>query len=271
MRVPALMVVALCLAIPAFSQDGANATDTVVLSSELKPGDLSRYNIKVQVAGKAKVPDAAEPISVDASLELVVLHRVGQRAADGSFELTITAERASAVIAGQKMDLPQDTYPRMTAMFDKNGELLRLLGADPKRALLPGINYWNLILLFNPHAPPGELKPGATWKKTLKIPSQPEKYEFCSKLEAVEDVNGLRTARVRSDVAVLPPPGEEYTAKGFVATNFSVDGGKLVTSHIEMTVTMPDGSVRISEIDPADAPLGLSSKVQIDIKRITAE
>ncbi|MBI2842969.1 MAG: hypothetical protein HYX78_06170 [Armatimonadetes bacterium] len=260
MRYIGLILVLLWAAVPASSQDA------ISLVQKLKEGTISRYNVKVQVAGTTKLPDEKLSMPVDAVLDLWVSHTVGQASKDGSLQVTIAAERASAVISGQKVELAKDLFPPITALVDKNGEITRLFAADPLGMSLPGINYKNMILLFNPYAPSDELKPGAAWSKTLSIPPEAEKYDLNCALEAVEKVEGARTARVKAQVKVIPPEGSSYSATGFAVSNYSLDDVRLIKSHAEMNVKMQSSVPSTPGGKPAsDDPGDVEAKVTIDI------
>jgi len=254
-----------CLALPVFAEEAA--TQGITLPSLFKADDSGRYNVKIEVAGAARLPGASQPTRIDALLDMTLAYSVGRLTSRDWIEVVISAERASATVAGQKVELPKDTFPKLTALVNDKGDVSSLLASEMGGQKLPGINYRNLILLFRPYAPAGELKPGATWRKTISLPPEPEKYEFSCTLQGLEDIGSVRTAKVRSDISVVPPEGSSYTASGFAVTNFSLDSGRLVKSHAEMVVKTPGAPPKTPAGTPAaDSPGEIQATVKIDIQ-----
>lgn len=265
MRHIGICVIALCLAAPAASEQPP--AKAVSLSSAFTPGEISRYNVDVQVTGTTKLPGASQPSSVEAVLSLEVTHTVGQRAEDGSMQLYIAAAHPSAIIGGQKVALTKDVFPQLIALFDSSGDVTRLYAPDAMAVRLPGITYRSMLILFRPYAPAGDLKPGATWKKALILPPETEKYDLSCTLEALEDIGGVHTARVRTDVTVFPGAPMDYAAKGFAVTHFSLDGG-LLKSRAEMVIkTSSSGPESPTETPGPDTPGQVEIVVKINIHR----
>lgn len=267
MRLFALILIAISFVVPAAGEEAAPSP--VNLSVVVSPGDTSHYNLKVNVTGTTTMPGSAQPMPVDVALDLSVVIATGERDKDGSLQMTVSVDAAMAKIAGQQLTLAKETFPKMTALIDKDGNLIRLFSADPMSVKLPGINYRNFMLLFNPYAPPGDLAIGATWKKTVSLPPEPEKYELSSALEKLENMDGIPTARIKSDVVVIPPDGADYTAKGSAVSNFSLDGAKLVKSHVEMVVKMKSAAPSTPSGEPTAATPGdTDTVVKLDIVKV---
>lgn len=234
---------------------------SVNLASSLKQGDISRYTAKVQVAGKAILPGTTEPTPIDVAFDLTILHTVGTVSKDGTTQLDISSEGVSALMAGQKIELSKDFFPKLTVLIDKNGDIIQLVSSDPMGIKLPGLNYRNLILLFRTYAPATALTVGSTWQKLATLAPEPEKYDLKYTLQAFEDVNGVKTAKIRTDFGVQSPAIPAGAAKGFALTNFSIDGGTLIKSHAEMTIKVPGK-------DPSS---DANTTIKVDIAKVSSK
>ncbi|MEN6373062.1 MAG: hypothetical protein ABFD64_13745 [Armatimonadota bacterium] len=237
---------------------------TANLTPVMKAGEQLRYKVKVTATGNTILPGASKPEPIDTVVDLVISVKVGEPASDGSMPVSIAAQDASAVIGGQRMVLPVSIFPTTTALIDKNGEIKQLLTSGSSELKMPGINSKNLILLFRPNAPAGDVSVGSAWKKMMSLPPEPEKYDFACRFESIESLNGKDTAKVRAELTVLPPPGEDYSAKGFVVTNYSLDGCKLMKSHAEMTVKLNNSKQQ------TDAPEKVEANIGVDVEPLTA-
>jgi hypothetical protein len=269
-----VFIIALCLAVPALAQDSPTESikqpEKVSLVTDLKPGEVLRYNVKVQASGKATFPGASQPSPLDTTIELIMSYKVGQPDKDGSIQVTIAPEKASAVVGGQRMEIPNNLIPTSTVLFDKDGKIIRMFSSDAAQPKLPGLNSHNLILLFRPDAPGVELEVGAIWKKLISLPPDTDKYDMSYLLEAVEEVSGTRTARVKTDLKIVPAPGANYSSKGSAITNFALDTGRLVKAHAEMTVktaiSNPQPSDQITSDDNTSGQI--DALVKIDVTQI---
>lgn len=268
----ALIIVVLCMAAAAVAEDVVEPERTVSIVQVMNRGDISRYNIKVQASGKTTLPGASEPMPLDLLLDLSVLFKTESTPEADVTQTIMTTERASAMIAGQRTELPNEFFGKTTVFIGENGEIIRLLNSDESSTKLPGVNSRNLILLFRINAPVGDLKPGDTWKKTVVLPPSKEKYELTYKLEALEEVKGQQTARIRMDIAVIPPAGENYTSSGFAVGNFLLSNGKLVKSHAEMTVKVANkGPETPSGTSTANVSGEIDTHIKIDIQEIALD
>lgn len=253
-----IILVVLCLASYAVAEE--SAARTAGLTPVLKAGDSLCYNVKVRATGNTVLSGASKPVPIDTVMDLVVSYKVGEIDSDGSTQISIAALDASAVIAGKRMALPASIFPKTIAFIDKNGDITRLFSSDTAELKVPGINSKNLILLFRPNAPAGDVMMGSTWKKLLSLPPESEKYDFSYKFESIESINGKDTARVKADLVVLPPSGTDYSAKGFIVTNYSLDGCSLVKSHAEMTVKINNQDQK------SDAPGQMDAVISLDVE-----
>ncbi|MEN6519832.1 MAG: hypothetical protein ABFD46_01585 [Armatimonadota bacterium] len=270
MRHTGLVILAvLCLVSYAAAEEPAQpvqpAPRTANLTPVMKAGEQLRYKVKVKATGSTMLANSSKPVSIDTVVDLVISVSVGELASDGSTQVSIAAQDASAVIDGQRLVLPTSIFPKTTALIDKNGEIKQLLTSDSGEVKMPGINSKNLILLFRPNAPAGDVSVGSTWKKTISLPPEPEKYGFVCKFESIENINGKDTAKVRTDLTVLPPSGADYSSKGFVVTNYSLDGCKLMKSHAEMTVKMNNNGYQ------KDTPEKVEANIGMDVEPLTAD
>lgn len=255
------VILILCFAVSSIAEEAS--PQNVNLNLQLKPGESLRYSVKVQAVGTTTQPGATASTPLDITMELVMSYTVGKPADDGSIQVTIVPESASAIVSGQRMELPPSVVPKMTAIIDKKGEIIRLFTSDPATVKLPGLNSRNLILLFLPNAPNTGLTLGATWKKTVTLPPDREKYDFSYCLEALENVLGVQTARVKAELSVVAPEDANYSASGYATTNYALDDTRLIMSHVEMTVktTTDDPSLVMDRIDAV---------VKIDVKLTSA-
>ncbi len=233
----AVLILVFCLAIPLLAEEAA--PQVVTFSPKVKPGEILTYNVRVQASGNAIMPGADKPVPFDTTINVVMSYSVGQPAADGSVQVSLSASKATASLGGeQTMELPASYFPKVVAMLDKTGELTNIFASETEEMKLPGLNSRNLILLFRTYAPSNELKIGSDWKKTLTLPQEQDVYNLTCKLLGLEDVDGFKTAKVRTDLDIIPPDGAGYSAKGFSVSNFTIDGTRLVKSDAEMTVKM---------------------------------
>lgn len=237
MRYIGLLIVLLSIAVGAIAADSGSVqpTDTANLTPVLKMGDVSKYNVKVKVVGNIRLPGSEQPVPIDVVLDLLLSHSIGQSSKDGATPISVKAESASVSMGGQQMELSKGTFPDMTILLGEDGEM-KVFSSDSAGFKLPGINYRNLILLFRTFAPQGDLKPGLTWKKTVTLNPDPDKYNMSFSFDSFEDFKGVKTAVVKSNVEILSAAMPGYQAKGFAQTNYSLKGAGLVKSHAEMTL-----------------------------------
>lgn len=266
MRLVTLLIAAIFVAAPAFGEDALPAVANLAFA--MKPGDASHYNIRVQMTGKSKFPGETQAVPIDTVLSMGVGLTVGTASNDGAYPVFITSDAATATVGGQPVALTPDLFPKLTVLMDKVGAITGIFPPDANRAKQPGINYRNFILLFNPNAPAGDIKPGATWKKTVTVGSAAQKYDMSYKLESIEKIGETPTAKVKADLVLVPAPGSGSSAKGVVTSNYSLDGARLLKSHAEITVkTTTPAPKAPADADAADGPGDLDAVVKVDITR----
>jgi hypothetical protein len=264
------VLVFLSMAIPVISAD--TKPDSINLTQAMKPGDVYKYNAKVQLAGKAIVPGIPSPMPIDAVFEMQLTHTVVNTNKEGLIQLTVVAENASAVISGQKIPSMAGAFPNLTILIDKNGEIKQVFAENTDVSSVPGLKYRNLILLFMTYAPVGELKSGTSWNKSVLLPPAPEKYNLSYNLQSIEALNGVNTAKVKTDITIVPDGDSGTKISGYALTNFAKEG-KLLKSHAEVTVKYAAKKGETAEATPSgsNSSEATSTTVTVDISRVDSK
>jgi len=253
-----------CLAVWANAAEEP-ALETVNLMPAMKAGEVLHYNVKVKAIGNMASSGASR---IEPTYELMVSYTVGKPAPDGSVQVTLVPEKATVAVGGQNLEVSKDIFPKTTALINKKGEIVKLFSSDIAETKIPGITSKNMILLFITNAPSDALKVGSTWKKRISIPSDPDKYDFAYKLEAIESIGDTKTAKVKSEITLIPPEGKDYSSSGFAISNFSLDGGKLVKVHAEMVTKMTKAENKAPSQNEANTYEPVDAALNIDIELV---
>lgn len=254
----------MCFAVWAVAAEDP-ALETVNLVPVMKAGEVLHYNVKVNAIGSMASTGASK---IEPMYELMVSYTVGKPAPDGSVQVTITPEKASVAVGGQKLEVSKDMFPKTTALINKNGEIAKLFSSSAAEMKIPGITSKNMILLFLSNAPSGDMQVGSAWKKLISLPPDPDKYDFAYKLEAIESIDNTKTAKVKADITLVPPAGKDYNSSGFVISNFSLDGGRLVKAHAEMVTKMTNAETKAPSQNEANAFEPVDATLKIDIELV---
>lgn len=266
MRQVVTVLFILCIAVSVFAQDSTPTSATVTLPTSLLQGQILRYNLKLTANGNVRLPGSAELTPLDVTLNALISYTVGKTGADGLTPVTIAADKVSAVYPERTIELTPEFFPQSVALIDKNGDISKIVGGESTSTKIPGINSTNIILLFRSYAPTGELKIGSNWKKVITLAPQPDKYEISYTLQSIDETFGTRTAKIRSDISVVPPAGAEYSAKGYAISDFSLVDGRLVKSHVEMTVKTITQAPETPAGTPEAKPGEMTAMVTWDIQ-----
>lgn len=242
------------------------AAQTVNLFQTLNPGDTARYTAKVQINGKTILPGTSDLVPIDVIFNMVIAQSVVKISNESLTQLDIVSENASAVMAGQNLPLSKDFFPKLTVLIDKNGDITQIISPDPLGVKLPGLNYRNLILLFRTFAPSEALVAGATWSKSLTLAPEPEKYCLNYSLESIEPIDGVKTAKVRTDISITSPVDSGGVGKGVAVTSFTRSDARLLKSHAEMTVKVPLPSKLPDDKSSTEYAI---TTIKVDIARVT--
>jgi hypothetical protein len=271
MRQILFVVIVLCLAASAFAQDTPAEPATISLPTVLKEGQALKYKVRLTASGSTILPGSTEQIPLDITLDAVICYTVGKTSSDGLTPVTIAADKVSAVYPDRTVELTKDFLPQSVALIDKNGEITRIISGAPTSTKMPGINSANLIILFRSYAPIGDLKVGSSWKKAITLAHKSDRYEISYTLQGLDQISGVRTAKIRSEIAVVPPDGAEYSAKGFAISDFSVEDGRLVKSHTEITVKMFDKATQAPSTTETVKPGEVTALVKWYIQQVTSD
>lgn len=216
----------------------------VTINTGAAAGEVRNYKIDVVTKGKMPMPDSDTPMDIDTKVSLKVQHKYGKPGSDGLLPLEITATDVQIYSDGQKVDVPPDTYPKLDVTFGKNWVVKDIKGIDGTRYAqsLPGINYGNMIIVFYPAGVDVSRLPGEMWKSTVILPPNGDTYQFSNTMVSEREVDGAKTAAMRETINWVPKSqdfiGSSVTA---VANNiYDTKDGKLISSHIESTVTFGD-------------------------------
>lgn len=241
------VVMALLCRGAAIGQDAAPAAELTKESVTIKKRAAARevrnyaVNFAVTEPAPAGVKDAQ---SLDARFSFKIRHSYGRREGDDMLPLEITLVSGEIVANGQKLEVTPGIYPKVTALMDREWKLSDLFGVASSRRThgVPGLNYGNLIVLFDWQGGSEGRTIGEKWSTRLRLPSAEETYFFANTLKSVETIDGVRAAVVRQEITrssndpgAVPDPGMKAVAE----SAFSLENGRLLRSRVDCEVVAP--------------------------------
>ncbi|MCL5104833.1 MAG: hypothetical protein M1133_12065 [Armatimonadetes bacterium] len=255
----------------AIGADMPPAPEKVMITTTVDPNELREYSVNVTITGDMPNPDAGQPMKLDSTLCLRMVHKYGRREGDGLLPMEITLIDGSVLMGGQKLSIAPSIYPKLTVLLDSKFNIRDIYGISPTSysASLPGINYGNMIILFylpdggTPHAT------GEKWDSKVTLPSLGEIYDFSNTLKSTGKTEGIDTATVQQEIVRVPKGGNSEPAlKATGESTFSVATGKLMKSRVDCVVAFDsrriasaDGKTR----DSKQEQTGLAANIKMDI------
>jgi hypothetical protein len=246
----ALIAVAVLAGLPAWGDEAAAKppVEKVSIPIRIEPRELRVYDVTVKMRGRMPGEDKAAPVDIDASYLLRIQHQYGRREGDGLLVLEISASKAEATVAGQKLTVLGADFPRITLLLDTSFAIVSAFGipsaGSDGQAL--GLNYGNLIVLF--FVPDGD-KPhavGESWTSKVKMPGSQDDVNVTTTLKSVGEANGAKTASIHQVWGWFAQKKQDAASaysRFLVDSTFALDTGKLLKSHADTLVTTKNPAV----------------------------
>jgi hypothetical protein len=231
------------------------AAEMVTIPVKIEPNEMRTYDVTVRMTGRMPGGDKQPPVDFDATYAMQIRHQYGRREGDGLLPLEVSATKAEATIAGQKMTLLGADFPKLTLLLDRSHKLDSVFGLPEAKSgsQMLGLNYANLVVLFfvpdgdQPHAV------GQDWKAKVKMPGAKDQIEVVTTITSIGEANGVKTAAVHQVwgwyVQKLPDGSPAYT-QFTVDSTFALATGKLLKSHADTVVYTKNPAVYKQEQQP---------------------
>jgi len=247
----ALIAVAVLAAPQALAEqtvDKQPAVEKLSIPIKIEPKELRVYNVTVKMAGRMPGEDKATSVDIDATYLLRIQHQYGRREGDGLLPLEISASKAEATVAGQKLAMLGADFPKITLLLDRSFAIVSAFGipGTGSGGQVLGLNYANLIVLF--FVPDGD-KPhavGESWTSKVKMPGSRDEVSVTTTLKSVDEANGAKTASVHQVWGWYAQKKQDGTSaynQFTVDSTFALDTGKLVKSHADTLVLSKNPAV----------------------------
>lgn len=241
--------------------------EKITIPFVVQPNELRSYKVSVAIKGCVGVMDSAQ-LLVDAVNTMKVRHKYGVREGDGLLLLDISAHDVQVTVNREIVPTSSSQYPKLTLLLDNSWKVSKVFGVDGTRdtGQVPGLNYTNLILLFNvpdadkPHAI------GESWISKLKLPGKPEEVTVNSTIKPIEETNGAKVVTVHQEYAwgeQKLDAGRSVKSTAVVDSTFDLATGRLLKSHAECQLPFSEPA----QAKPENRQYKATSKIDVSLEK----
>jgi len=229
-------------------------TDKISIPIKIEPKELRTYDVRVKMTGKMPGEDK-QPVDIDANYSMTIQHQYGRVEPDGLLPLEISASKAEATIAGQKLTLLGADFPKITLLLDTSYNIVNAFGLPDAKSgnQMLGLNYGNLIALFfipdsrQPHAI------GESWKAKVRLPGLKDPVDVVTTLKSANEQDGVKTATVHQVWGWYEQKTQDSSSvynQFTVDSTFALDTGRLLKSHADTMVYTKNPAVYKQDQQP---------------------
>jgi hypothetical protein len=235
----------------------ADAGEAVKLEYKFQQGEVLRYKVVSDAEVIVNIPGLVQLPPIPVKMSAILAQKTNALLADGSAEISASAESFKLEMNGSVQDIPKEQVPVLKLIVSKRGEIKELKGLEGADPTIPGIQLSAISALCRFGGfPESGIAPGDSWKAVFPFPMGNASLDVLSKLGNAnaqeQNISFSQVATGNVELALPfgmdPESLKTKTVKGPVqctsAVAFSPALGRIVKSEgiVDMKFTMPEYS-----------------------------